>query len=92
VAVVCIMYVNTSCPVVEPPGVVIRMSTGPAERAGDVAMMVLALTTVKLVAGIPPNVTAVAPSRLAPVMVTVVPPTAGPLFGPIDVTFGAGVT
>ena len=37
-------------------------------------MMVVALTTVKLVAGSPPNVTAVAPVRLVPVIVTVVPP------------------
>ena len=55
-------------------------------------MMVVGLTTVKLVAGTPPNVTAVAPVRLVPVIVTRVPPRVVPLVGPSDVTVGAGVT
>ena len=67
-------------------------STAPAAWAGTTATIVLASTTVKLVAGTPPNVTAVAPVRLVPVMVTVVPPRVVPLVGPIDVTVGAGVT
>ena len=36
-----------------------------------------------------PNFTAVAPVRSVPVMVTVVPPAAGPLVGLSDVTVGA---
>jgi hypothetical protein len=35
--------------------------------------MVLAFTTAKEVAAVPPNFTPVAPAKLAPVMVTVVP-------------------
>lgn len=54
--------------------------------------MVVALTTVTPEAGVPPNVTAVAPVRLVPVMVTLVPPSVEPLTGLIDVTVGAGVT
>ncbi len=64
-----------------PPGVVTATSTAPAACAGVVAVMVVALTTVTLVAGTPPNVTAVAPVRLVPVMVTLVPPTVVPLVG-----------
>jgi hypothetical protein len=36
--------------------------------------MVEALTTATPVAGVPPKLTAVAPAKLAPVMVTEVPP------------------
>jgi hypothetical protein len=45
--------------------------------------------TVKPVAGVAPNVTAVAPLKLVPVIVTDVPPVAGPEVGDIDVTVGA---
>ena len=37
--------------------------------------------TVKVVAGVPPKLTAVAPSKCAPVSVTDVPPAAVPVFG-----------
>jgi hypothetical protein len=37
-----------------------------------------------------PNVTAVAPLKLVPVIVTVVPPVVGPAVGEIEVTVGAG--
>ena len=50
--------------------------------------MEVALTTVTPVAAAPPNVTAVAPVKLVPVMVTDVPPTPGPLEGDIEVTVG----
>ena len=56
-----------------PPGVVTVMSTVPALPAGVVAVICEALTTVKLVAAFDPNVTAVAPVRLVPVIVTDVP-------------------
>ncbi|MNX90424.1 hypothetical protein D3C86_1224720 [compost metagenome] len=45
--------------------------------------------TVKAAADVAPKVTAVAPEKLAPLMVTVVPPAEGPLVGEIDVTVGA---
>jgi hypothetical protein len=57
--------------------------------AGAVATIDVALLMVNEVAGVPPNRTAVAPVKLLPVMVTGVPPVAGPLFGEIDVTVGA---
>jgi len=47
--------------------------------------------TVKLVAAVAPNVTAVAPAKPVPVMVTEVPPGAGPDVGEIEVTVGAAV-
>ena len=59
-----------------PPGVVTVMSTVPAEPAGAVAVIWVALLTVKLVALVAPNLTAVAPVKLVPVIVTVVPPAA----------------
>ena len=42
--------------------------------AGAVAVILVLETTVKLVAGVEPKVTAVAPVKLVPVMVMVVPP------------------
>jgi hypothetical protein len=50
----------------------------------------VALATVTLVPAVPPNEAAVAPVRLVPVMVTVVPPVAGPVVGAIDEIDGAG--
>ena len=47
----------------------------------------------KLVAGLPgPKLTAVAPVKLVPVMVTVVPPVVGPVSGLTAVTVGGGRT
>ena len=56
--------------------------------AGEVAAIDVALLTVNVVATIPPNLTAVAPVKLLPVMVTGVPPAAEPLAGEIEVTVG----
>ncbi len=70
-----------------PPVVVTVISTVPTP-AGDVAVICVAELTVKLTAGVPPNCTAVAPVKLVPVMVTVVPPAVGPLVGEIPVTVG----
>jgi len=44
--------------------------------------------TVKPVAAVPPKVTAVAPVKLVPVIVTTVPPAAGPLVGASDPSVG----
>ena len=48
-----------------------------------------ALLTVKPVAAVAPNVTAVAPEKFVPVITTVVPPEVGPEAGLIEVTAGA---
>jgi hypothetical protein len=61
----------------------------PALPAGAVAVIEVALLTVNEVALLLPNLTAVAPVKLVPVIVTLVPPEAGPLVGEIAVTVGA---
>jgi hypothetical protein len=60
--------------------------------AGAVATIDVALLMLNEVAGVAPNCTAVARMKLSPVMFTGVPPVAGPLFGEIDVTVGAGTS
>ena len=57
--------------------------------AGAVAVSEVAETTVKEVAAAVPNSTAVAPVKLVPVTVTLVPPAVGPLVGLTAVTVGA---
>ena len=57
--------------------------------AGEVAVIWVALLTVKELAAVPPNRTTVAPEKLVPVMVTLVPPAGGPVFGLTLVTVGA---
>ena len=52
-------------------------------------MILVAETTVKLVAATAPKTTLVAPVKLVPVMVTVVPPLVGPDLGETAVTVGA---
>ena len=59
--------------------------------AGEVAVIDVAELTVKLVALVAPNFTAVAPVKLVPAMVTDVPPAVGPDVGEIDVTVGAAM-
>src|SRR5712692_1250792 len=71
-----------------PPAVVTVTSTGPAAPAGLVAAIDVAELTVKLVAVVLPNLTTVAPVKLVPVIVTLVPPAAGPLVGLRLVTAG----
>ena len=70
-----------------PPGVVTVTSTVPVP-AGEVAVIWLALLTLKEPAALPPNLTAVAPVKLVPVIVTLVPPADGPVFGLTLVTVG----
>jgi hypothetical protein len=74
-----------------PPGVVTLTSTVPTARAGEVIVRVLSLVTCRLVPGVTPNLTAVAPVNPVPVIVTAVPPATGPLAGEIRVTVGAGI-
>ena len=71
-----------------PAAVVTLISTVPVP-AGAVAVICVALLTVKPVALALPNVTAVVPAKLRPVMVTEVPPNTGPAVGLIDVISGA---
>jgi hypothetical protein len=71
-----------------PPGVATVTSTVPTP-AGEVAVIEVAELTVKLAALVAPNFTAVAPDNAEPVIVTEVPPVAGPAFGETDVTAGA---
>ncbi|MEY9227933.1 hypothetical protein ABIF78_000256 [Bradyrhizobium japonicum] len=63
------------------------ISTVPAP-AGETAVIEVAELTVKLVALVAPNFTAVAPDNAVPVMVTDVPPASRPAFGATDVTAG----
>jgi hypothetical protein len=56
-----------------PPAVVTVTSTVPIP-AGEVAVIWVALLTAKEAAALLPNLTAVAPEKLVPVMVTLVPP------------------
>ena len=84
-----VTYVNAAVPVPVPPGVVTATSTAPAVPAGAVTVIVVALSTVTFVAAVLPNVTAVAPVKFEPVIVTLVPPEAGPELGLTPVTVGA---
>ena len=72
-----------------PPAVVTLTSTVPVP-AGEVAVIEVAELKVKLVAAVAPNVTAVAPVKLVPVIVTLVPPEVDPLLGETEETTGAG--
>ncbi|MNJ61284.1 hypothetical protein D3C77_570640 [compost metagenome] len=55
--------------------------TAPAAWAGVVTVTEVALLTVRLVPGVPPKVTPVAPVRLVPDSITEVPPAVLPLAG-----------
>ena len=70
-------------------GVVTVTSTVPAACAGDTALMCDESFTVNDAAGVAPKFTAVAPVKLVPVIVTEVPPLAGPELGLTLVTVGA---
>ena len=62
---------------------------GAAMPAGAVAVIEVALSTVTRWRRSAPKFTAVAPVKLVPVMVTVVPPAVGPEVGLTPVTVGA---
>ena len=65
-------------------------STGPTDPAGEVAVMVVELTTVKVAVAVP-NFTPVTQLKPVPVMVTEVPPPVGPVFGTTPVTVGTAL-
>src|ERR1019366_2768871 len=84
--------VNLSpAPVTEvPPEVVTVISVCQAGSAGDTAEMEVAELTTKLEAAVAPKLTALAPVRLVPVIVTEVPPALDPELGLTPVTVGGG--
>ena len=63
----------------------------PAEPAGVVQVKDVAVTPVIGAQDAPPTVTALAPVRLVPVMVTLVPPNVLPLVGLMLPTVGVGI-
>ena len=73
-----------------PPAEVTVTSTTPGVVAGVVAAIDVSPAMVNAAAGTPPNETAVAPLKPVPVIVTVVPPAAGPAATEMPVTRGTG--
>jgi hypothetical protein len=73
-----------------PPAVVTVTSTVPALLAEDVAVICVAESTWNDDAAVDPNVTALDPVNPVPVIVTDVPPSAGPADGDTEVTVDAG--
>ena len=74
-----------------PAGVVTIISTNPAARAGDVAVICVAEFTTKE-AAVPPNVTEEVLVKFVPVITTDVPPVVGPVLGETPVTVGGLAT
>jgi hypothetical protein len=66
------------------------MSTTAAECAGDVAIITLSETMLKVVAASVPNLTLVAVRKLVPFIVTTVPPAEDPLVGEMLTMVGTG--
>ena len=80
---------NVKSPGCESPlGCCTITSTAPGACAGVVTVMVVSFTTVKAVPAVPPKVAPVAPVNPVPVIVTAVPPAAGPLVGVREVMAG----
>jgi len=73
-----------------PPAVVTVTSTVPMP-AGEVAVIWVVLLTMKE-AALLPKLAAVAPEKLVPVMVTLLPPDVGPVFGLTLVTVGGPIS
>ena len=63
------------------PFVVVTVTSTVPVPDGESAVIVVSLTKVKLEAAVPPNVTAVAPVKPVPVIVTRLPPAVGPEVG-----------
>ena len=86
------MYVKREFAGLVPLGVVTTTLRAPAVPAGVVQMRLVAVMELKPVAAAPPMVTPVAPVRFVPLIVTTVPPAAGPLPGEMPVTVGAAAS
>jgi hypothetical protein len=69
--------------------VVITTLTTPAAWAAVTADIVVGLSTVNVLAAVPPKVTEVAPVKPVPVIVTAVPPLEDPVAGEIPENVGA---
>lgn len=72
-----------------PPNVVTAISVAPADPAGAIAVICVGLFTTYEVAATAPKRTAVAPLKLVPVIVTLVPPAIVPLLGDAPLTVAA---
>jgi hypothetical protein len=75
-----------------PPAVRTERSMVPAGPAGAIAVILEAELTVKLRARRLPKLTALAPEKSRPVIVTRVPPVLGPRDGETDAILGVGIT
>ena len=84
-------YVNDPPGLEVPDMLLTQTETVPAEWGGLVVVICVSETTVND-AGVPPNVTPVAPVKLLPEIVTEVPPVVGPLEGNTPVTLGITAT
>ena len=73
------------------PNTVVTLTSTVPVPAGEVAVIDVAELTVKPVAGVAPKLTAVAPVKPVPVMVTEVPPAVGPVVGVVEVTVGGPI-
>jgi hypothetical protein len=71
--------------------VVMATLTAPAGWAAVGAVMEVLFATLTLLAAVPPRLTVAPDRKPVPVMVTLVPPPAGPELGAIEFTFGAGL-
>ena len=78
---------NEAAEIAVPPGVV--MDILPVFVRGTMAVIAVALTTVKLIAAMPLNFTEVAPDKLVPMIVTFTP--AGPEIGVKELIVGDGM-
>ena len=83
------MYVNASGKVTLPPAVVTVTSTRPGVPAGVVTTILVAVSLVTLPAAAPNLTATLELSRFAPVIVSEVPPAAGPCKRLVPVTTGA---
>jgi hypothetical protein len=77
--------VNTPELVSEPPGVVTEIL--PVSAPDGTVVVILVSELIRNVAGVPPNLTEVAPAKPVPLIVTAVP--TGPLVGENEVIVGA---
>ena len=84
------MYVNALVLVAVPPAVVTATLLAPAVPAGVLAVTEVLDTTTMFVAAMPPTVTLVAPVKLVPAIVMVVPPVVGPEVGLTLLMVGSG--
>ena len=84
------MYWSAALVALVPPAVMTVISTVPALPAGAVAVIDVAVFPV-IEAVVAPNLTAVAPDKLVPEMVTLVPPAVVPDVGDTELTVGGTV-